>query len=180
MQRQHMARVLSSARQLEDLTLEMDFLPVLTTDEGRNNTGALKSFYRYEKLKKVSFINGVFQTRPLLGFLRNHGEVLKDVHFCNCVMSWHPYQEAQKTWKELLLELKTEKLRYRTFVIQNCKGDRPGDPAEQVSIYNNTGRSSTDFENFFEGNGAIPLDEEFEEQYEIQNEVRFESYNRYY
>ncbi|KAL9096966.1 MAG: hypothetical protein Q9165_000930 [Trypethelium subeluteriae] len=179
----HMTRVLRAARQLEDLTLEMDYLPILYTDpSGVDDNGALHSNYRYEKLRSVSFTNGEFQVEPLLRFLRNHASVLRDVRFYACNLEKHASETIWTSWSRLLFAVKNERLRYRTFFVEDCT-----DPVG--CFYNNSSSTAETFEEYFDGNvhsdhahgkeqklSAIPIDV----SNEAQNGARFEYYDRYY
>ncbi|KAL9079571.1 MAG: hypothetical protein Q9157_001568 [Trypethelium eluteriae] len=178
-----MTRVLRAAQQLEDLTLEMDYLPILCTDpSGVDDSGALHSNYRYEKLRSVSFTNGEFQAEPLLRFLRNHANVLRDVRFYACNLEKHASETMWTSWSRLLFAVKNEKLRYRTFFVEDC--------TDPIGCFWNNGNSTTDtFEEYFDGNAyahhphdkgqklpAIPITL----SNEAQNGLRFEYYDRYY
>ena len=171
MLRGNLTLVLLAARQLEDLTLEVDFLPILAMyRDGNEDAGALDANNKYDALKKVSFINGQFQKIPLLRFLRNHRKVLKEVQFYKCNLHYSPDEQAGNTWRDVLHEAKNMKLRYKSFAIEDCTTRSAG------VFFNNNTRSPEDFEKFFTGNASIPLDENIEEQ----NEDRYEYYDRYY
>ncbi|KAI9667533.1 MAG: hypothetical protein M1821_000349 [Bathelium mastoideum] len=155
--RRHLAHVLRAARSLVDLTLEMDYLNILKASPSFEDVGALDSKYRYEHLKRVTFVNGWFDVNSLMLFLRNHRDVLKDVHLYKCSLVFDSI--LRKTWRTILGDLRNQNLHYNTFIIEDC---------EVAHLYYNNASYSW--------NGEMRLDAR-EHEWE---EERFRYYDRYY
>ncbi|KAI9713040.1 MAG: hypothetical protein M1820_001025 [Bogoriella megaspora] len=165
----NIAHCLRAARSLEDLTLELDTMPILF--EGPSNTritGAMDPNFAYGKLRKVTFIYGEFHSEVLVQWLQNQ-PVLQDVHLYKCSMDWPRTAETRKSWKDLLYELKHEKLPYESFVIEDCTSSTD-------FFYNNAHRPKEQIKDFVLKDGPCPIDVSKEEWIT----ERFRTYDKYY
>ena len=171
MRKRHMTSVLRAARSLEDLTLEMESLPILTVFRSSSEeSGALDSNYRYQNLKRATFLYGVFHAEPLVRFLRNHRSVLQDVQFYKCRVGGSRLETAQKTWLDVLQDVKNEKPQFKTFILEDCSA------ARCPYFFDNVGRPSNEIERFVAGDCATPVDVNTDKR----DAERFKFYDRYY